>query len=111
MGIERSLQMSFDRQEPSGSPVSQANFSQIRQQPLALGSVLSQQQQVRWRKPRVWGLLVLVLLAGLFIGVGKTQASSPPQTQTTTRTFPVGAQPDLNITDTDAGSIHVHAGS
>lgn len=100
--------MSFHRQEPSGSPVSQENFSQIRQQ-----------HQVKWRKPWVWGLLALVplvsLSCGAFIGVGKTQASSSSQpqpiTQTTTQTFPVGAQPDLSITNTDAGFIHVHTGS
>lgn len=96
--------MLLKRQEPSGSPVSQGDYSQRRQQ-----------QQVKWRKPWVWRLLVPALLVGLsgcvFIGAGKTQASSSSQTQTTTRTFPVGTQPNLSIADTDAGFIHVHAGS
>jgi hypothetical protein len=116
--------MLFHRQEPPGSLVSQGNFSQRRQQ-----------QQVKWGKPWIWGLLVLLVgLSGCTsISVGKTQASSSsqtgtfpvgaqqdlsitdasssPQTQTTTRTFPVGAHPDLSITDTDAGFMHVHTGS
>lgn len=111
--------MSFDQQESSGSPVSQENFSQRSQQQSLWGLVHSWQQRVRWRGPWVWGLLVLVLPVGLsggaFIGAGKAHASpfsqTPIPTQTTTRTFPVGDQPDLSITNTDAGSINVHTGS
>ena len=100
--------MSFHRRDLPGSPVSQGSFSQRSQRQSALAL---EQQQVKWRKPRVWGLLMLALLVGLFMSVGKTQASPASQTQTTTRTFPVGAQPDLSIADTDAGFIHVHTGS
>lgn len=90
--------MSFHRKDLPDYPVSQESFSQR-----------SLQQQVKGRK--LWGLLVLVLLAGLFINVGNAQASPASQTQTTTQTFSVGAQPDLNINNTDAGYIKVHTGS
>jgi hypothetical protein len=107
--------MLLNQQEPSDFPVSQENSSQRRQPQSASGLVLSEQQPGKWRKPWIWKLLVLVLLVdlsgGVFIGVEKTQASSSLQTQTTTRTFQVGAQPDLSITNTDAGFIHVHTGS
>jgi len=96
--------MFFHRQEPPGSLVSQENFSQKRQQ-----------QRVKWRKPWVWGLLVLIPLVscsgGISMDVGRTQAASSSQTQTTTRTFPVGAHPDLSVTNTDAGFMHIHTGS
>lgn len=115
--------MPFHRQKLPDSPVSQGSF------------LWRSKLQLIWRKPQIWGLLVLVLLICLSVesisGGGKAQAASPtrstqtptrtptpsptpsptPITQTTTRTFPVGAQPDLSITDTDAGFIHVHTGS